>query len=209
MPSTFRRLGLVPIHTEAHTEDHVTGEIQGVALEFCELVARVWIPGRKTPTEVFRGFLFALKRAVPLNGSIVIAKGLTPARAVLRWLVSSKPLITVDDADFDRAFHIRSDLPEAQVRQILTDRLRADLLLLAAASDGGVGAAIRGDSFLLSVRDRRDLFDLSEHDMGFADPRTVVRMAEGMEILADVVARFGDTETKAPDARAGGGNGLS
>ena len=202
MPSTFRRLGLLPMYIRAHTEDHVTGEIQGVSLEFCELVATV--PGRRTPKEVFRGFLFALRRTVPLNGSIAMSKGLTPAGAVLRWLVSSKPLITVDDPDFDRAFHIRSDLGEAEVRRHLTDRLREDLLTLSAATDGGVAAAIRGERFLLSVRDRRDLFDLDEHDMGFADPRTVVRIADGMSILFDIVERFGEAKPKAPGARAGG-----
>ncbi|MEQ9182463.1 MAG: DUF3137 domain-containing protein [Thalassobaculaceae bacterium] len=205
MPSTFRRLGLVPIYTGAHTEDHVTGDIQGVALEFCELVATMWVPGRKTPTEVFRGFLFSLKRSAPLNGSIVISKGLSPARVVLRWLISSKPLITLDDEDFDRAFYIRSDLGEAEVRRHLTERLRGDLLALSAATDGGVAAAIQGDRFLLSVRDRRDLFDLSEHDMGFADPQAAVRLAEGVAILVDIVERFGETKPKAPGTRAGGG----
>ena len=204
MPSTFRRLGLVPIFMSDYTEDHVTGEIQGVSLEFCELVATV--PGRRSPKEVFRGFLFALTRPVPLKGSITVSKGLTPTGAVLRWLVSSKPLITADDDTFDRAFHIRSDLSETEVRRHLTDRLREDLLTLSAATDGGVAAAIEGDRFLLSVRDRRDLFDLSEHDLGFADPRTVVRLAEGMAVLVDVVERFGEAQTKAPGAKAGGGN---
>jgi len=184
----FTDLGLVAAHSRSSASDYVSGQIDGVEVEFCEFKA-TRKSGKRRIT-VFQGFLFCLHRPTALTGRIVIAKDRGAVMTFLKGLFSSQEPVDTGDETFDRAFNVFTDLPPDRLAGYLGDAFRADMLMLSRASGGGVTAAILDDRFLLAVQDKRDLFEIGGWRVDLTDKRNVLAVAEGMAPLVDIARRF-------------------
>lgn len=124
----FSRLGLIGAHTSTTGQDYLSGEINGVEVEFCEVATflkRRSASDSKT-IKIFKGWLVRLRRGNMTDGRILIRgpkKGLSasytlccPDRVGFRW---TRP-ISIKRSRFERIFQKRLSLRFCRLRPVET-----------------------------------------------------------------------------------------
>lgn len=164
---TLERLGVVPNHDSASTEDHVAGTHKGLDWALAEAVLTQRTrdsKGRTKSTTVFRGLVFQIAVDAPAP-KIYFARD---RGSMLNWVSESfsgtrrgMEKVTIDDAEFESTYEVYSDDPAA-AKAYIGPGLIEGLKLLAQheSKRSYIAAAFEGDWFYLGLPRTGDFLSL-------------------------------------------------
>jgi hypothetical protein len=160
----FSSSTLVSSFNRYHGEDYFAGNVDGLQLEFSQLLVQYKTSGKNSSTRtVFHGLFFVGTFPAGFAGRLVVVpdtmeKALGGLGRIFQNMAFKRDaLLKIDNPRFEQQFAVYSN-NNVEAMQYLSDDLCNYLLDLMAQTHGKVYFGYQGDKFFLALYNRFDIF---------------------------------------------------
>lgn len=185
----YDECGLVPDYNRSRVEDHISGEIDEVAVRVVDATLRMRTRGSKSSNTrtVFQGLLCVFAYWRPFNARTLVTDDRGGVLNWLRKMAVPGERVAFDDKRFERAFEVYStDADEA--RTLLDDDFRGRALaLVEQVGERRLRFGFDSGDLLVAVDTRRNMFEAGSIFGAADDPKRVTRLLGEITTIFDIV----------------------
>lgn len=184
-------LDTMPSFSSKSHEDHISGKVEDIEFEFCEL--KLERKGHKSSTTVFRGGAVILKLPFQLSGHTVV--GMDYGKLGNMFAASmARRKVALENPEFEERFEV-SSTDQQYARYLLSPAMMERLLALddlfrTRAKGSGLSCEFKGNQVLLMISYFGDLLDTADLSVSAYDLDKLPLLEQELAMITGLIKQL-------------------